>query len=40
MKIGVGFTLWIVIAIIFFRWYSAEESDHCPAPPGVARPRP
>jgi putative membrane protein len=29
MKIGVGLTLWIVIAILFFRWYSAEEA---PAP--------
>jgi putative membrane protein len=26
MKIGVGFTLWVVIAILFFRWYSAEEA--------------
>jgi len=26
MKIGVGLTLWLVIAIIFFRWYSAEEA--------------
>jgi putative membrane protein len=26
MKIGVGLTLWVIIAIIFFRWYSAEES--------------
>jgi putative membrane protein len=26
MKIVVGFSLWIVIAIIFFRWYNAEES--------------
>ena len=25
MKIGVGLTLWLIIAIIFFRWYSAEE---------------
>lgn len=29
MKIGVGLTLWIIIAILFFRWYSAEEA---PAP--------
>jgi putative membrane protein len=29
MKIGVGFTLWVIIAILFFRWYSAEEA---PAP--------
>jgi putative membrane protein len=27
MKIVVGFSLWITIAIIFFRWYNAEESD-------------
>src|SRR4029077_19941947 len=26
MKIFVGFSLWITIAIIFFRWYNAEES--------------
>ena len=26
MKIGVGFTLWVIIAILFFRWYSAEEA--------------
>jgi putative membrane protein len=26
MKLGVGLTLWLVIAIIFFRWYSAEEA--------------
>ena len=25
MKIGVGLTLWVVIAIVFFRWYNAEE---------------
>jgi putative membrane protein len=25
MKIGVGLTLWLIIAIIFFRWYLAEE---------------
>jgi len=29
MKIGVGLTLWVIIAILFFRWYSAEEA---PAP--------
>lgn len=27
MKIGVGFSLWIVISIIFFRWYNAEEEE-------------
>src|SRR5205807_5163054 len=26
MKIVVGFSLWITITIIFFRWYNAEES--------------
>jgi putative membrane protein len=26
MKVGVGFSLWITITIIFFRWYNAEES--------------
>ena len=26
MKILVGFSLWITIAIIFFRWYNAEET--------------
>ena len=26
MKIAVGFSLWIVIMIIFFRWYNTEES--------------
>jgi putative membrane protein len=25
MKVGGGFFLWIVIAVIFFRWYAAEE---------------
>ena len=25
MKIGVGLTIWVLIAILFFRWYSAEE---------------
>jgi putative membrane protein len=27
MKIGGGLFLWTVIAIIFFRWYSAEEAE-------------
>ncbi len=27
MKVGGGFYLWIVIAVIFFRWYSKEESS-------------
>ena len=26
MKIGVGLTLWVIIAILFFRWYNAEEA--------------
>ena len=26
MKIGVGLALWVIIAILFFRWYSAEEA--------------
>src|SRR6476660_465290 len=25
MKIGVGVTIWLIIAILFFRWYNAEE---------------
>jgi putative membrane protein len=25
MKIGVGLTLWVIIAIVFFRWYIVEE---------------
>jgi putative membrane protein len=25
MKIGAGIVLWVIIAIVFFRWYSAEE---------------
>jgi len=25
MKIGAGVILWVIIAIVFFRWYSAEE---------------
>jgi putative membrane protein len=27
MKVGGGFYLWIVIAVIFFKWYSREESS-------------
>ncbi|MEA2829147.1 MAG: putative rane protein [Actinomycetota bacterium] len=27
MKVGAGFYLWIVIAVIFFRWYAKEESS-------------
>ncbi|MEA2717200.1 MAG: putative rane protein [Actinomycetota bacterium] len=26
MKVGAGFYLWIVIAVIFFRWYAREEA--------------
>ena len=26
MKIGVGLTIWLIITILFFRWYSAEEA--------------
>ena len=29
MKIGVGLTIWLIIAILFFRWYNAEE-QHTP----------
>jgi putative membrane protein len=40
MKIGGGFYLWTVIAIIFFRWYDREERqpppDDQPAPGPVA----
>jgi putative membrane protein len=25
MKIAAGFVLWVIIAIVFFRWYNAEE---------------
>ena len=25
MKIGAGTTLWVIIAIVFFRWYADEE---------------
>lgn len=27
MKVAAGFYLWIVIAVIFFRWYAAEQRD-------------
>jgi putative membrane protein len=27
MKIGVGLTIWLIIAILFFRWYNAEEAQ-------------
>ncbi len=25
MKIGVGLTIWLILTILFFRWYNAEE---------------
>jgi len=28
MKVGAGFYLWIVIAVIFFRWYAKEEATN------------
>jgi putative membrane protein len=34
MKIGAGFYLWVVIAAIFFRWYSSEERLGGGLPPG------
>ena len=36
MKIGVGLTIWLIITILFFRWYSAEEVTDAVAA-GVAR---
>ena len=27
MKLGVGLTIWLIIAILFFRWYNAEEAQ-------------
>jgi putative membrane protein len=30
MKIGVGLTIWLIIAILFFRWYNAEELHTAP----------
>ena len=30
MKILVGFSLWITITIVFFRWYNAEEKNSSP----------
>jgi putative membrane protein len=32
MKTGAGAILWIVIAIVFFRWYASEEPDRRPGP--------
>lgn len=37
MKIGSGFYLWTVIAVIFFRWYDSEERQ-AGAEPRAARP--
>lgn len=37
MKIGAGFFLWTVIAVIFFRWYRNEEGS---GTPGSASPPP
>ena len=28
MKIGAGVALWVVIAIVFFRWYSGRGGRH------------
>jgi len=35
MKIGAGFYLWTIIAVVFFRWYEREEgqADSGPEPP-------
>jgi hypothetical protein len=30
MKLVGGIVLWVVIATIFFRWYSEEEDQHVP----------
>ena len=27
MKIGGGLLLWMIIAVLFFRWHSAEEEN-------------
>ena len=35
MKIGVGFTFGLIITIVFFRWYNAEEAPDAVAA-GVA----
>ena len=32
MKIGAGLMLWMLIAVIFFRWAAAEESRNRPGP--------
>ena len=37
MKTGAGLVLWVVIAIVFFRWYAAEESASKPVRRKVAR---
>lgn len=37
MKTGAGVVIWIVIAIVFFRWYAAEESTSSPVRRKVSR---
>jgi len=32
MKIGAGFYLWTIIAVVFFRWYEREEGPSAPGP--------
>jgi len=32
MKIGAGFYLWTIIAVVFFRWYEHEEGPSAPGP--------
>ena len=39
MKIGAGVVLWVVIAIVFFRWFNTEELGTFVAA-DLARPRP
>ena len=39
MKIGAGAVLWVVISIVFFRWYAEEQADEprVPPPPDLDR---
>jgi putative membrane protein len=37
MKIGAGTVLWVIIAIVFFRWYGAEEARTGPPRPRDTR---
>jgi hypothetical protein len=30
MKIAGGVILWVIITVIFFRWYAEEEDRHLP----------